>query len=178
MMIDKDIIHKIDPYNEEYWEYKGHDIIIIKIWVGSVSRDVKLISFPSLIAIGPNGVEIRDDKYHRLFVIEDKYSFDNITLPTTIYNVNHCITDTKFIEKQKIKRYFTDYLSYKIRQYDKNIYTLYDKIDYYSSNNNKESERIINKIENEISILTTLKDNHSRLLNNFDLELDKSLNFI
>jgi len=172
--MNKDKI-KYDPFDEDDWDEIEHSYFIFKIWIGAVSKDVKIICYKPHIVFDndKDKVFINDDRFRTIFKTNIENYFDifnirkyiifgnSIIINVDNYNIediyNFIIT---FLKERKMScineiSKLTDILNGDYDEYNEDDeYYNYDDIDY-------------DKIKENLKLENKLLLNINNIINNY-----------
>jgi hypothetical protein len=166
---------KYDPFNEDDWDEVEHDYFIFKIWVGAVSKEIKIICYKPHIIFDndKDKVFINDDRFRNILKTNIENFFDNFNIRKHIILGNSIIINTDNYNIDDIYNFVLTFLKGRKTTCVNEIDKLTDILNNGYSNDDEDDEYYDNedidldKIRNSIKLENILLSNINSLLNNY-----------
>lgn len=164
----------VDPFGEEDWDEVDSKIIIIKVWIGAQTKEIRLIYYPAYIQNSSDKCIILNDKFRKLHMCHCKDLDDHAMkgIPSGNCYIIHESTISAIKIHNFVKKYLNDKKSSchdRINKYERLLNSEFENDDEQYEYENGEYGDIDEKLEKDRLLFNNIsnfniKENISRIL--------------
>ena len=141
----------IDPFDEEDWDEGERNIIVFKVRITAITKQISIVSFPALLILHGNTIHVYDNSYHRLYMSKESTFGDKIRKGLMIDS--YYIVDKNYMSYSNIVSNLNRYLNNRLRSAMHDIVDYKEALDDYYYDGDYDEDELNDMIErNELLV--------------------------